>query len=80
MSAEENLPSHSVPSMAEGSQMNCASISEMVESQETQISKTVALITIHFQLQVCLLLKKRWNLHMQTSSKVLVNFQEILTS
>ena len=31
-SAEENLPHHSVPSMEGGSQMNCASISEMVES------------------------------------------------
>ena len=37
-SAEENLPCHLVPSMEEKSQMNCASISEMVESQETQIS------------------------------------------
>ena len=31
-SAKENLPRHSVPSMEGGSQMNCASISEMVES------------------------------------------------
>ena len=38
MSVEENLPCHLVLSMDEGSQMNCASISEMVESQETQIS------------------------------------------
>ena len=38
MSAEEKLPCHSVPSMGGGSQMNCASISEMAESQETQIS------------------------------------------
>ena len=38
MSAEENLPCNSVPSMEGGSQMNCASISEMVESQESQIS------------------------------------------
>ena len=38
MSAEENLPCHSVPSTEEKSQMNCASISEMVESQESQIS------------------------------------------
>ena len=38
MSAEENLPCHSVPSMEEGSQMNCTSISEMAESPETQIS------------------------------------------
>ena len=37
-SAEENLPCHSVPSMEKGSQMNCASISEMVESQENQNS------------------------------------------
>ena len=37
-SAEENLPCHSVPSTEGGSQMNCASISETVESQETQIS------------------------------------------
>ena len=35
---EENLPCHSVLSTEEGSQMNCASISEMVESHETQIS------------------------------------------
>ena len=38
MSAEENLPCHSVPSMEEGSQMNCASISEMAESPKAQIS------------------------------------------
>ena len=38
MSVEENLPCHSVLSTEGGSQMNCASISEMVESQETQIS------------------------------------------
>ena len=38
MSAEENLPCHSVPSMEDRSQMNCTSISEMVESQESQIS------------------------------------------
>ena len=37
-SVEENLPCNSVPSMEGGSQMNCASISEMVESQESQIS------------------------------------------
>ena len=37
-SAEENLSYHLVPSTEGGSQMNCASISEMVESQETQIS------------------------------------------
>ena len=37
-SAEGNLPCHSVPSMKEGSQMNCASISEMAESPKTQIS------------------------------------------
>ena len=35
---EENLPCHSVPSTEVGSQMNCASIPETVESQETQIS------------------------------------------
>ena len=38
MSAEGNQPCHSVPSMEEGSQMNCASISEMAESPKTQIS------------------------------------------
>ena len=38
MSVEEKLPCHSVPSTGGGSQMNCASISEMAESQETQIS------------------------------------------
>ena len=38
MSVEENLPCHSVPSTEGGSQMNCASISEMVESQESQNS------------------------------------------
>ena len=37
-SVEENLPCHSVPSMEEGSQMNCASISEMAEPPEIQIS------------------------------------------
>ena len=37
-SLEENLSCHSVPSTEGGSQMNCASISEMAESQETQIS------------------------------------------
>ena len=37
-SAEEKLPCHSVPSMEGASQMNCASISETAESQETQIS------------------------------------------
>ena len=37
-SAEEKLSCHSVPSMEGGSQMNCASISETAESQETQIS------------------------------------------
>ena len=37
-SAEENLPCHSVLSTEGGSQINCASISEMVESQESQIS------------------------------------------
>ena len=38
MSAEENLPCHSVPSTEGGSQMNCASISETAESPKTQIS------------------------------------------
>ena len=38
MSAEENLPCNSVLSMEGGSEMNCASMSETVESQETQIS------------------------------------------
>ena len=38
MSAKENLPCHSVLSMEGGSQMNCASISEMAESPKTQIS------------------------------------------
>ena len=38
MSVEDNLPCHSVLSMEGGSQMNCASISETVESQESQIS------------------------------------------
>ena len=38
MSVEEKLPCHSVLSTEEGSQMNCTSISEMVESQETLIS------------------------------------------
>ena len=37
-SAEENSPCHSVPSTEEGSLMNCASISEMAESPETQYS------------------------------------------
>ena len=37
-----------------------------------------AQITIHFLLQIYLLHRKRWNLHMQTYSKVLVNFQENL--
>ena len=37
-SAEENSPYHSVPSTEGGSQMNCASISEMAESPETQNS------------------------------------------
>ena len=37
-SVEENLPCHSVLSMEEGSQMNCASISEMAESPGTPIS------------------------------------------
>ena len=77
-SAEENLPCHSVPSMEEKSQMNCASISEMVESQESQITQTVAPITIYFQLQIYLSLKKRLNLHMQTSSKVLGNSRRSL--
>ena len=35
---EGNLPCHSVPSKEEQSQMNCVSISKMVESQESQIS------------------------------------------
>ena len=34
-SAEKNSPYHSVPSMEERSQMNCASISDMAESPET---------------------------------------------
>ena len=38
MSAEENSPCHSVPSTEGESQMNCASISEMAESQEIQNS------------------------------------------
>ena len=38
MSAEGNLPCHSVLSMEGGSQLNCASISEMAESPETQNS------------------------------------------
>ena len=38
MLAEENLPYHSVWSMEEGSQMNCASISETAESPGTLIS------------------------------------------
>ena len=35
---EENLPCHSVPSTEAGSQMNCASISDMAESPESTIS------------------------------------------
>ena len=38
MSAEGNLPCHSVLSMEGGPQMNCASISEAAESPKTQIS------------------------------------------
>ena len=37
-SVEGNLPCQLVPSMEGGSQMNCASISEMAESPKTQIS------------------------------------------
>ena len=37
-SVEDNLPCHSVPTTEGGSQMNCSSISEMVESQESQIT------------------------------------------
>ena len=70
MSAEENLPCHSVPSKEGGSQMNCASISEMVESQESQNSSnsgsnkpSLSIADLPF-----------------TQEKVLGNFQEILTS
>ena len=38
MSVEENSPCHSVPSTEEGSQMNCASISDTAESPESQNS------------------------------------------
>ena len=79
-SVEENLPCHSVPSTEEKSQMNCVSISETVESQEICTSETVIPITIHFQLQIYLSPKKRSSLHMQMSSKVLANSQEILTN
>ena len=39
-SVEEYLPCNSVLSTEEGSQMNCASISDMAESPETQISSS----------------------------------------
>ena len=80
-SAEENLPYHSVPSMEEGSQMNSASISEMVESQESQNSLNSGSNKPSFSIaDLPLTQEKVESTYMQTSSKVLVNFQEILTS
>ena len=79
MSVEEKLPCHSVLSMEGGSQMNCASISDMAESQETQISSNSG--SNNPSLSIAdLPLRWKLHLHIQTSSKVLVNFQEILTS
>ena len=82
-SAEENLPCHPVPSTEEGSQMNCASISEMAESPEspeTQISSNSDSNKPSLSVVDLPLTQERWNLRMQTSSRVLVNFQENPTS
>ena len=43
MSVEENLPCHSLLSMEGGSQMNCASISEMAESSSNSGSNNYSL-------------------------------------
>ena len=76
------LPTEADPlaSTEERSQMNCASISDTAETPDSSSDRVEARITIHFLLQICLSHKIRWNLPMQTYSKVLVNFQEILTS
>ena len=74
---EGNPPCHSVPSTEDRSQMNCASIQDTADSLE---SVSQVQLNYHFLLQICLLLKKRFNLHMQTYSKVLENLQEIPTS
>ena len=80
LTSTEGVFSHSVPSTENRSQMNCASISNTAESLESSSDHVAGSNDLHFLLQIYLLHRKRWNLHMQTYSKVLVNSQENLTS
>ena len=83
----EGVFGHSVPHTeavplvpTDRSQMNCASISDTAETPDSSSDRVVGLNNHSLLLQICLSHKIRWNLPMQTYSKVLVNFQEILTS
>ena len=80
LASTEGVFGHSVPLTEDRSQMNCASISDTAETPDSSSDRVLARITIHFLLQICLSHRKKLKLPMQTYSKVLVNFQENLTS
>ena len=74
------MEENSLTSTEDRSQMNCASTPNMAESPESSSDHVVGSNNPSPSLQIYLSHRKRWNLHMQTYSKVLVNFQENLTS
>ena len=80
LTSTEGVFSHSDLPTEDRSQMNCASIPNTAESPDSASDCVVGSDNSHCLLQICLSHKKRWNLHMQMYSKVLVNFQENLTS
>ena len=76
----EGVFSHSVPSMEDRSQMNCASIPNMAESPDSSSDHVVGSNNPSLSIADLPLTQERVDLHMQTYSKVLVNFQVNLTS
>ena len=74
------LPTEENTSTEDRSQMNCASISDTAESPDSSPDHAVGSNNHSLSITDLLSHKKRWNLHMQTYSKVLVNSQENLTS
>ena len=88
VTSTEGVFGHSVPlteedplmSTEKRSQMNCASISDTAETSDSSSDRVVG--SNHHSLSIAdlPLTQIRWNLPMQTYSKVLVNFQEILIS
>ena len=88
LTSTEGVFSHSVPPTEENSltctedrsQMNCASIPNTAESPESSSDRVVGSNNPSLSIADLPLTQEKWNLHMQTYSKVLVNFQENLTS